>query len=89
MSLEGYDPDPDPERVACLRGIAEEFQGRGFEAEMVGAILYRVSDLYDPDGETSPRDVYVNMRNVLITGERGTDPTEQFSGDLPEDVDDG
>jgi hypothetical protein len=67
MSLE-----PDPERREMLRDVAEEVRDTGgTEAEQVAAILYRVSDLYDPAEETSPRDIYVNMRSILQVREAG------------------
>ena len=65
-------PEPDPERVAFLREIAEEVRGESSESEHVAAILYRVSDLYDPEEETSPEDIYVSVRNVFNIKERGT-----------------
>jgi hypothetical protein len=63
---------PDTERAAFLREIAEEVRGESSESEHVAAILYRVSDLYDPDEETSPEDIYVSVRNVFRIKERGT-----------------
>ena len=62
-------PDPDPERAALLREVAEDVRGETSESEQVAAMLYRVSDLYDPDEETSPKDVYLNMREILRTKE--------------------
>ena len=63
---------PDPERAAMLREVAEEIRGESSESEHVAAILYRVSDLYDPGEETSVEDIYVSVRNVLRIKERGT-----------------
>lgn len=63
---------PDPERAAVLREIAEEVRGESSESEHVAAILYRVSDLYDPGEETTVEDVYIAVRNVLRIKERGT-----------------
>lgn len=57
--------DPDVERVETLREIGDDIRGESSESKLVAAILYRVSDLYDPDEETSPRDIYVNMREIL------------------------
>ena len=65
-------PGPDPERAAVLREIAEEVRGESPESEHVAAILYRVSDLYDPDEGTTPEDIYVSVRNVFRIKERGT-----------------
>ncbi|WP_137283257.1 hypothetical protein [Halorussus salinisoli] len=60
---------PDVERAKTLREIAEDIRGESSESKMVAAILYRISDLYDPDEETSPRDIYVNMREIIRTKE--------------------
>jgi hypothetical protein len=68
----GSEPGADPERAAVLREIAEEVRGESSESEHVAAILYRVSDLYDPDEETTPEDIYVSVRNVMRIKERGT-----------------
>jgi len=62
----------DPERAALLRSVAEDVRGDSSESEQVAAMLYRVSDLYDPDEETTPEDIYRNMRNILRVTERGT-----------------
>ena len=66
--------EPDPERAALLREVAEEVRGDSSQSEQVAAMLYRVSDLYDPDEETTPEDVYLNMRNILRVKERGGMP---------------
>ena len=60
---------PDMERARTLREIAEDVRGESTESEMVAAMLYRVSDLYDPDEKTSPKDIYRNMREILRTKE--------------------
>jgi len=31
----------------------------------LSAILYRVSDLYDPDEQTSPEEIYLNVRHIM------------------------
>jgi len=62
----------DPERAALLRDVAEDVRGDSSESEQVAAMIYRVSDLYDPDEETTPEDIYRNMRNILRVTERGT-----------------
>jgi hypothetical protein len=74
MTGEGGGPEsaPDPERASVLREVAEEIRGESSESEHVAAILYRVSDLYDPEEETTVEDVYVSVRNVLRIKERGT-----------------
>lgn len=66
--------DPDPERVEELREVADDVRetGGNQEAERIAAILYRVSDIYDPDEDTDPEHVYRNMRNILRVTERGT-----------------
>lgn len=61
----------DPEKAAFLREIAEDVRDDSSESEQIAAFLYRVSDLYDPDEETDPKHVYVNMREILRVKERG------------------
>jgi len=63
--------DPEPEKVAFLREIAEDVRGETGESKQIAALLYRISDLYDPDEETDPRHIYVNMREILRVKERG------------------
>jgi hypothetical protein len=48
----------DPERAAELRAIAADVRGDGSERKQLSALLYRVSDLYDPDEEATPVGVY-------------------------------
>ncbi|USZ68644.1 hypothetical protein NGM10_02615 [Halorussus salilacus] len=69
MSHDHGSDGPDVERAKELREIAEDIRGETSESEMVAAMLYRVSDLYDPDEETSPKDIYLNMREILRTKE--------------------
>ena len=64
-------PDPDPELAALLREVAEDVRGETAESEQVAAMLYRVSDLYDPDEETTPAEIYRNLRTILEVKERG------------------
>ena len=71
MADESRTFDPDPERVELLREIADDIRGASSESQLVAAILYRISDLYDPAEETSPRDIYVNMREIIRTKEAG------------------
>jgi hypothetical protein len=61
----------DPERVVLLREVAEDIRGESSESEQIAAMLYRVSDLYDPDEETTPVEIYRNVRNILDIKERG------------------
>ncbi|PSP96888.1 hypothetical protein BRC89_13090 [Halobacteriales archaeon QS_4_70_19] len=72
MSDDATQPDDDPERAALLREIAREVRGDSDESERVAAILFRVSDLYDPGEETDPESIYRNMRTILRVSERGT-----------------
>jgi len=57
----------DTDRVQMLRDIADDVRAESAESKQVAALLYRVSDLYDPDEETSPKDIYRNMREILRT----------------------
>ena len=72
MSDSDSEPGPDPERAELLREIARDVRGDSSESELVAAMLYRVSDLYDPHEETTTEAVYRNMRNILRVTERGT-----------------
>jgi hypothetical protein len=63
--------DPDPERVALLRAVADDIRGDSTESEQVANLLYRVSDVYDADEDTDVRDVYVNMKRILRVVESG------------------
>ena len=64
-------PDPDPETVAVLREVAEEIRGESSESEQLANILYRTSDIYDADEETTPEDVVKNVKFILEVKERG------------------
>ncbi|MEZ3117080.1 hypothetical protein RYH80_14280 [Halobaculum sp. MBLA0147] len=55
----------DEHRRQLLRQVAEEVRGDSSESRQVSAILYRVSDLYDPEEDTSPEEIYLNVRNIL------------------------
>ena len=61
----------DPERVRLLREAADDLRGESSESKQLAAILYRVSDLYDPEEETSSREIYIAVRNILNVKERG------------------
>ncbi|MFC7128141.1 hypothetical protein [Haloferax chudinovii] len=64
----------EPERVAFLREIADDVYGESSESRQVSAILYRISDLYDPDGDTSPEEIYLNVRHIMdIKAQGGID----------------
>ena len=62
---------PDAERRTLLRAVAEEVRGESSESKQLAAVLYRVSDLYDPDEDTSPEEIYLNVRNIMRVKERG------------------
>ena len=59
------------DRAALLRDIAEDVRSDSSESEQLAAILYRVSDLYDPDEETTPAEIYRNVQTILEIKERG------------------
>lgn len=63
--------DPDQERVRFLREIAEDVRGETSESKQLANILYRISDLYDEDEETSPREIYLAVRNIMNIKARG------------------
>ncbi|MEF8773758.1 MAG: hypothetical protein V5A23_08075 [Halobacteriales archaeon] len=65
------DDRSDPDTRDLLREVAEEIRGESSESRQVAAMVYRVSDLYDDAEETTPRDVYVNMKNILQVKEQG------------------
>lgn len=60
----GEFPDDDEIR-AFLREIAADVRGDSPESKQLSAILYRVSDLYDPDEQTSPEVIYLNVRHIM------------------------
>ncbi|WP_178917001.1 hypothetical protein [Natronomonas gomsonensis] len=70
---EGSDSEreSDTGRAAFLRDIAEDVRGDSSESEQLAAILYRVSDLYDADEETTVPEIYRNVQNILEIKERG------------------
>ena len=57
----------DEEKRAMLRDVAQEIRARdgSSEASQVAAFLYRVSDLYKEGEETSPAEIYLNMRHIM------------------------
>lgn len=63
--------DPDEERVRFLREIAEDVRGETSESKQLANVLYRISDLYDEDEETSPREIYLAVRNIMNIKARG------------------
>ncbi|WP_126663500.1 hypothetical protein [Haloterrigena salifodinae] len=63
--------EPDPERVAALRNVADDIRGETSESKQLANILYRTSDLYDPDEETTPEEIVRNVKFILEVTERG------------------
>ncbi|WP_222919188.1 hypothetical protein [Natrinema sp. SYSU A 869] len=63
--------DPDPERVERLREIADDVRGDTSESKQLANILYRTSDLYDEDEDTSPEEIVRNVKFILEVTERG------------------
>ncbi|QLG62709.1 hypothetical protein [Halorarum salinum] len=62
---------PDERRREFVRQLAEDVRGESSESKQLSAILYRVSDLYDPDEDTSPEEIYLNVRRIMQIKERG------------------
>lgn len=62
---------PDAERRELLRTVAEDVYGDSSESRQLSAVLYRVSDLYDPEEDTSPEEIYLNVRRIMQIKERG------------------
>ncbi|AEH37779.1 hypothetical protein [Halopiger xanaduensis] len=63
--------DPDPERVELLRKVADDVRGETSESKQLANILYRTSDLYDEDEETTPEEIVRNVKFILEVNERG------------------
>lgn len=63
--------EEDAERTSLLRDVADDVRGESSESKQLSAILYRVSDLYDPNEETSPEEIYRAVRYMLQVKERG------------------
>lgn len=61
----------DPDRAAALREIAEDVRGESSESEQLANVLYRTSDIYDPDEDTTPEEVMQNVKFILEVKERG------------------
>ncbi|WP_436343354.1 hypothetical protein [Natronorubrum sp. FCH18a] len=62
---------PDPERVEFLREIADEIRSDSSESKQLANVLYRTSDLYDADEETTPEEIVRNVKFILEVTERG------------------
>lgn len=65
------DFEADPERVELLRGVAADVRGDSSERKQLANVLYRVSDLYDDEEDTSPEEIYRAVQNILEVKERG------------------
>ncbi|SDQ92988.1 hypothetical protein [Natronobacterium texcoconense] len=63
--------EPDPERVELLRETADEIRGETSESKQLANVLYRTSDLYDEDEETTPEEIVRNVKFILEVNERG------------------
>ena len=61
----------DDDVRAFLREVAADVRGDSSESKQLSAILYRVSDLYDPDEQTSPEEIYLNVRHIMRIKEQG------------------
>lgn len=62
----------DDQKRAVLRAVADDLRAEGSsEGEKLAATVHRVSDLYDPDEDTDPQEIYLNMRNILQISEQG------------------
>ena len=55
----------DDEVRAFLRAVADDVRGDSSESKQLSAILYSVSDLYDTDEQTSPEEIYLNVRHIM------------------------
>ncbi|WP_277553037.1 hypothetical protein [Halobaculum limi] len=61
----------DADTRAFIRAVAEDVRGDSSESKQLSAVLYRVSDLYDPEEDTSPEEIYLNVRRIMQIKERG------------------
>ncbi|MEE6210481.1 hypothetical protein U3A55_09955 [Salarchaeum sp. III] len=61
----------DDEKRDVLRDVASDLRDESDEGEKIAALLQRVSDLYDEDEDTTPQEIYLNMRNILQVSEQG------------------
>lgn len=55
----------------ALRAAAADLRDQGAEGEKIAALVHRVSDLYDPDEDTDPGEIYRNMRYIMQVSEQG------------------
>ncbi|WP_136601895.1 hypothetical protein [Salinigranum halophilum] len=63
--------EPDAERMRLLRAVADDLRGESSESQQLAALLYRVSDLYEESEETTPEEIYRNVRFILEVKARG------------------
>ncbi|GAA0716676.1 hypothetical protein J2744_000740 [Halorubrum trapanicum] len=56
---------PDAEVREFIREVADDVRGDSSESKQLSAVLYRVSDLYDDEEETSPEEIYLNVRHIM------------------------
>jgi hypothetical protein len=65
-------PD-DPEKREFLRKVGDEIRrlDDSSEADQVAAFVYRISDLYDAGEDTSPAEIYLNVRHIMDIKARG------------------
>jgi hypothetical protein len=61
----------DDEVREFLRDVAADVRGDSSESKQLAAVLYRVSDLYDADEETSPEEIYLNVRHIMRVKAQG------------------
>lgn len=61
----------EDEKRRLLRAVADEIRGDDTASRQVAAIVYRVSDIYDPDEDTDPEHVYRNVKEILRIKEQG------------------
>ncbi|WP_096389136.1 hypothetical protein [Halopenitus persicus] len=64
-------PADAAETRRALRAIAEDVRADSSESQQVAAVLYRVSDLYDPAEDTSPEAIYRNVRQIMRVKAQG------------------
>jgi hypothetical protein len=65
--------DTDEAKRDVLREVAADLRGpdANTEAEKLAATVMRVSDLYDEETETTPTEIYQNMRTIMEISEHG------------------
>ena len=63
----------DETKREFLRRVGDEIRARddSSEADQVAAFVYRVSDLYDPDEDASPAEIYLNVRHIMDIKAKG------------------